>query len=810
MKIAHSWLQSLIHLHESPQEVSKKLTGLGLEVESLEMAEKIKGNLEGMVIGEVLTCEKHPDADKLSLTTVDIGGPEIVSIVCGAPNVAKGQKVIVATVGATLYPTEGEPFTIKKSKIRGQLSEGMICAEDEIGLGKSHAGIMVLDTPLPNGTPAIQYFNLGPEYVYEIGLTPNRIDAASHYGVARDLAALLQRPLRFPEIKKINSQTNDNQIIEIERIDDCSRYALLQLEGLVVKPSPEWMQNHLKSIGLHPINNLVDATNFVLHELGQPLHAFDADKITGNKIWVRRANEGEKISLLDKTERELKNSDLVIANAEEPMALAGIMGGAKHSVSDKTTRIWVESAWFEPGTVRKSSQYHGIKTDSSFRFERGTDPEMVIKALQRYAYLLKETCPEIRISGLVENYTQPFEKKRFIIRWANINRLIGIEIPRETIMLILNGLEIKTTPVDHYGHPGFEEEMEVEVPAYRVDVNREADIVEEIVRVYGLDNIPMGNFLRADFISSRESLLPEKTRQRASQLLADSGWTEIITNSLINPLRTKDLPEFPQENYVPILNRLSEDLAAMRQTLLFSGLDIIAYNINRKQTNLRLFEFGKVYFKTDEKYKEGYRLGLFQTGLLHERSWESGEINSNIFQFQQSIVNLFHRLGYGPVIWKDEKSSFSAYGRTLWMKNQKVGEIGLINPALTRQAEIKQAVFFGEFDWDKCQKLGVQKTEIKEVIKFPEVRRDLSVVIDRNLNFEKIEQLVRQTAKNLVRRISVFDVYEGEKIETGKKAYALSIVLQDDNQTLTDEAIEKTMNQIMNRLERELSAFIRR
>lgn len=810
MKIAHSWLQTLIHIPESPQEIARKLTGLGLEVESLEMAERIKGNLEGMVIGEVLTCEKHPDADKLSLTTVDAGGTETLSIVCGAPNVAKGQKVIVATVGATLYPTEGEPFTIKKSKIRGQLSEGMICAEDEIGLGKSHEGIMVLDTPLPNGTPAIQYFNLGPEYVYEIGLTPNRIDAASHYGVARDVAALFQRPLKFPKIETFHPPSLDNQVIEIEKTSSCRRYSILQLDGLKVKPSPEWMQNLLKSIGLNPINNLVDATNFVLHELGQPLHAFDAEQIKGQKIIVRKATIGEKIRLLDKTERELNANDLIIANANEPMALAGIMGGAGHSVTENTTSIWVESAWFDPGIVRKSSQYHSIKTDSSFRFERGTDPEMVIKALLRYAYLLKETCPEIRIKGLMESYPQPFEKKSFNVKWNNINRLIGIEIPREIVTSILHGLEIKTTPIDLYGHAGFEEEMVVEVPAYRVDVNREADIVEEILRVYGLDNIPMDNFLRADFISSRESLLPEKTRQRASQLLADIGWSEIITNSLVNPHRTKDLPEFPPDNYVHILNRLSEDLGAMRQTLLFSGLDIIAHNINRKQTNLRLFEFGKVYCKTGEKLKEGYRLGLFQTGLLNEKSWESGEINATIFHLQQSVMNLFQRLGFGPIVWKEDISTCFSYGRSLWMKNQKVGEIGMLHPGLVRQAEIKQGVFFADIDWDKCLKLGVQKVEIKEVIKFPEVRRDLSVVLDRTLNFEKIEHLVRQTAKNLVRRISVFDVYEGDKIEAGKKAYALSIVLQDENQTLTDEAIDKTMNQIMNRLEREVGAFIRK
>lgn len=811
MKIAHSWLQTLIHLPETPQQVSSILTGLGLEVEALEMVEKVKGNLEGLVIGEVLTCEKHPDADKLSITTVDVGGPEVLHIVCGAPNVAAGQKVVVALVGATLYPAEGEPFSIKKSKIRGQLSEGMICAEDEIGLGNSHDGIMVLKTDLQNGTPASRYFQLEPEYVYEIGLTPNRVDAASHFGVARDLAAFLNRKPVLPTSIDIEQESPQPDLtISVQEQDLCRRYAALKISGLEVKPSPEWMQNHLKSIGLNPINNLVDATNYVLHELGQPLHAFDWDKIAGKKLEIRIAREGEATTILDKTERKWKPTDLVIADAEKPLALAGVIGGLESGVQSTTKTIVVESAWFDPATVRKSSQMHSIKSDSSFRFERGCDAQMVIKALARMAFLVKESCPEAKLEGLWDFYPKPIENHRFKVKWANINRLIGEEIPRETVLSIFQGLEIKTTPMDEYGHPGFEEEMEVEVPAYRVDVTREADLVEEILRVYGLDNIALSGSLRTDFISGRESLRVEKDQIRAAQFLADSGWTEVVTNSLVNPEKTKPISEINPDGYVHLLNRLSEDLAVMRQTLLFSGLEVLAYNINRKQANLRIFEFGKVYTKSGEKYKEGYRLSLFQTGLLHESSWETKENKANFFHLQKAVQHLFQRLSIGNLQWKEEISSMFAFGQSIWVNNQKIGELGLLKQELAKQAEVKQEVYFAELDWDKMLKLSHQPAVISEVIRFPEVRRDLSVVIDKSLTFARVEQLVKQTGKQLVKKIAVFDVYEGDKIDTGKKAYAMSILLQDEKQTLTDEAIDKTMSQIMNRLERELGALIRK
>ena len=809
MKISHSWLQSLIHLPESPAHVAAWLTGLGLEVEATEQVEKVKGNLDGLVVGEVLTCEKHPDADKLKVTTVDAGAGLPLHIVCGAPNVAPGQKVVVALVGATLYPVEGEPFQIKKSKIRGQLSEGMICAEDEIGLGQGHDGIMVLDTQLANGTPAAQHFNLSPEVVYEIGLTPNRIDAASHFGVARDLKAITGRPTSFPA--KTPLQAGIGPIsIEIEDTTGCKRYAGLLVSGIAVKPSPEWMQNRLKSIGLHPINNVVDTTNYVLHELGQPMHAFDVSKIESGQIHVRRARTGETLTTLDKAERTLLETDFVVADAKKPLALAGVLGGLDGSISPNTTSIFLESAYFEPVSVRKSAQHHGIKTDSSFRFERGADPNMVVEALERAAFLLAECCPEASVRVVTDVYPQPIQNQKFTVHWSNVDRLIGAEIPRETITEILTRLDIEVSAGNAYGHAGFEEEMEVSVPAYRVDVTREADIVEEILRVYGIDNIPVDDALSADFISGRESMKPEKINVRTGQLLADMGFVEIVTNSLTNPRLLEGITDFEAGANVEILNRLSEDLSAMRQTLMFSGLEILAHNINRRQTNLRLFEIGKVYRKKEAGTAENYRLGLYITGLINEPSWETGAVKAQYFHLRKAVENLLARLGVGALLWKSDISTYFQYGQAVYARGQKIAELGMLKPEVARRKDVKQMVGFADLDWDKIRKLAYGKTTVAEVARFPEVKRDLSVVIDRELTFDRMEVLIRQANKNLVKEVSVFDVYVGDKIEPTKKAYAISIVLQDATQTLTDQVIDKTMEHIMTRLEKEAGAFIRR
>jgi len=811
MKISHTWLQKLIHLPESTAQVSAILTGLGLEVEGVEVIEKIKGNLQGLVIGEVLSCEKHPDADKLKITKVDIGNAQPLDIVCGAPNVAVGQKVVVATVGATLFPTEGESFSIKKSKIRGQLSEGMICAEDEIGLGKGHDGIMVLETNLENGTPAARFFNLEASPVYEIGLTPNRVDAASHFGVARDLRAFLNRPVIFPDSVNVAELKLLNPIqIEIQNSDACPRYAGLYIKGVSVCPSPEWLQTALKSIGLNPINNLVDITNYVLHELGQPMHAFDAAKIEGQKIEIRNAREGEILVTLDIIERKLRPEDLIIADANKPLALAGIFGGLSSGVTADTTEILLESAYFHPATVRKSAQFHGLKTDSSFRFERGADPNMVVKAMERAAFLIQELTDAKVECTVTDLYPAPVSEKKFIVKWRNINRLIGEELQRETVYEILNLLEIETKPIQEYGHEGFEEEFEVSVPAYRVDVDREADIVEEILRVYGIDNIKIDSNLSTDFISSRAGSKTEKAWVRASQFLADSGFVEIVTNSLTQRTLTADIEGFKDEDYVEVLNPLSDDLGVMRQTLLFSGLEALAYNINRRQNNLKLFQLGKVYKKTETGTEEGYRLGLYTTGQTQESSWENKNVEVEYFHLKKWISNLFNRLGISQIQFRNEISSVFQFGQSVYLKNQKVGETGLLKAEFSKRKDVKQPVFASELNWDLIMKLKSAASGVKEISKFPEVKRDLSVVIDKSLTFDKIESLVKASNKQLIKATSVFDVYDGDKIEAGKKAYALSIILQDENQTLTDTLIDKTMDNIIRKLETEIGAIIRR
>ena len=812
MKISHTWLQKLIHLPESPEEISSILTRLGLEVESLEYIEKIKGNLEGLLIGKVISAEKHPDADSLKKTKVDVGGTSLLDIVCGAPNVAEGQTVVVAMVGATLYPTEGEPLHIKKAKIRGAVSEGMICAEDEIGLGKGHDGIMVLNTDLPVGSPAARYFNLEPTPVYEIGLTPNRVDAASHYGVARDLKAFLNRPVIFPEsVNALEGGKSKSPVsIEIQNAESCPRYAGLYIKGVTVEPSPEWLQNSLKSIGLNPINNIVDITNYVLHELGQPLHAFDAARIKGNSIIVRHAREGEVLVTLDKTERKLESNDLVICDADGPLALAGIFGGLNSGVNAETKDIFLESAYFLPATVRKSSQYHSIKTDSSFRFERGADPDMVVSALGRAAFLIQQITGATIEFAALDVYPAPVSSKNFVVKWRNINRLIGEELPREKVTEILNQLDIATKSIEEYGHSGFEEEFEVTVPAYRVDVEREADIVEEILRVYGIDNIAIDGQLSTEFISSRDGGKPEKAWVRAGQLLADMGFVEIITNSLTQRTLTQGIAEIADEDYVEILNPLSEELGVMRQTMIFSGLEILAYNINRRQTNLKLFQLGKVYRKTEKKTTEGYRLGLYVSGQNQDSSWEVKSQELEFFHLKKWIINLLSRMGIDQVQFRSEIGSIYSFGQSLYIKNQKAGEFGLVKKELAKRKEVKQNVLAAELNWDVMLKLKSAMKGVKEISKFPEVKRDLSVVVDRTLTFDKIENLVKSSNKQLIKSTSVFDVYVGDKIDQNKKAYALSIFLQDENQTLTDALIEKTMENIMKKLETELGAVIRR
>lgn len=816
MKISYSWLKKIIDLPEDPDYIGKLLTRSGLEVESVEEIEPVRGGLEGMVVGYVVTCEKHPDADKLSKTTVDIGSDIIVPIVCGAPNVAAGQKVIVATVGATLYPAEGEPFKIKKAKIRGEASEGMICAEDEIGLGKSHAGIMVLDTNLPAGTPAAKYFNLEKEFVFEIGLTPNRADAASHWGVARDLRALLNRDLHLPSVEAFKAPENEFPItVTVENSEACPRFGGVVIDGVTVSESPEWLKKALISIGLSPINNIVDVTNYVMHELGQPLHAFDTAAITGNQVIVKNAAEGAKFVTLDGQERTLQATNLTICNTAEPMAIAGVFGGATSGVKDSTTRIFLESAYFSPVSVRKTSQLLGIKTDASFRFERGVNPDGNIYALKRAALLILEVAGGKIASSVTDIYPQPIQPFTFEVKYKNIDRLIGKSIDRNLIHRILHNLEITTEQESNYGHGGFEESFRVSVPPYRVDVQREADIIEEILRIYGFENVEISEHLSTDFLASFPQPDKERLQTDVARLLAANGFNEILTNSLTKATYTDLTESFKSELNVPILNRLSEDLGVMRQTLLFSGLEALAYNINRRQKDLKVFEFGKVYSRKAEggegqkAYQEELRLALLVTGDKHPESWQAKAEKTDFFVLAAAVQQILARLGVNAEQQTVQNDIFS-YGLAFMLNNKAVATVGLVNPKLAKAAEVKQTIFFADIAWEYLLKKYSAKHKFQDVAKFPEVRRDLSLVLDKQVSFDQIKKLALRTEKKILQQINVFDVYEGENIGAGKKSYSVSFTLQDETQTLTDAVIDKTMTRLMEVFEKELGAVIRK
>ncbi|MFD2569716.1 phenylalanine--tRNA ligase subunit beta [Spirosoma soli] len=809
MEISYKWLQEYIELPESPEEVGKRLTGTGLEVEGIEKIETIPGGLEGVVIGEVLTCTKHPDADKLSLTTVDVGAEHPLPIVCGAPNVAAGQKVVVALVGATLHPTSGEPFQIKKAKIRGSASEGMICAEDEIGLGTSHAGIMVLNTDLPNGTPAARYFNLEADYQIAIGLTPNRIDAASHFGTARDLKAALNRPLRMPSVDSFFVQDTSLTLdVQVENVVACPRYTGLTISGLTVGESPDWLKQRLLSIGLNPINNVVDITNFVCHDLGQPLHAFDADKIAGGKVIVKTLPEGTSFVTLDGVERKLTATDLMICDAEKPMCIAGVFGGQNSGVTGQTTSIFLESAYFSPTSVRKTAQHHGLKTDASFRFERGTDPNMPVFALKRAALLIQQVAGGHISSEITDLYPDPIEPFRVPVRYRNIDRLIGIQIDHAEIHRILEALDIQT---EDRTEDGF---MAV-VPAYRVDVTREADVVEEILRIYGLDNVPLSVNLSADSLSEFPKTDPNQWQSRVGQLMAANGFYEILALSLTRPTYHEAIRSTLPGPDVVLLNPLSEELSVMRQTLLFSALETLVYNINRRQKDLKLFEFGKAYHKAEQadgrhKYVEQMRLSLAMVGNQQAESWlQKGQpvAYHDLATAVQRVLSLFR---VKQVDTQPADPALFQYGLTYLVNKKPLVSLGLVSPKLTKLVDLKQPAFYADFDWSALLKLATSKARYEEVPRFPEVRRDLSLVIDKAVTFEQINRVAHQTERKLLRSVNTFDVYEGDNLGAGKKAYSVSFTLQDPTQTLTDVAIEKTMQRLMASFERELGAVIRK
>ncbi|UYZ57606.1 phenylalanine--tRNA ligase subunit beta [Hymenobacter latericus] len=811
MKISLDWLRTLFPTDKTPAEISALLTSTGLEVEGLEELESVPGGLQGVVLGTVLTCQKHPDADKLSITTVDVGDATPRNIVCGAPNVAAGQRVVVALEGAVLHPTSGEPFKIKKSKIRGAASEGMICAEDEIGLGTSHAGIMVLDTDLPNGTPAAQYFGLGSDHVLEIGLTPNRADAASHFGVARDLRALLRQPVQLPDVTQFHApaQANGTAIsVQIEDADACPRYAGLLLEGVQVGPSPEWMQRRLRSIGLSPINNVVDVTNYVLHELGQPLHAFDADQIGGNGIRVRRAAAGEQFATLDGIERTLKAEDLVIADAEgRALALAGVFGGKSSGVTEGTTRVFLESAYFNPAVARKTAQNHQLKTDASFRFERGTDPHMVPLALKRAALLLQEVAGARVASPVVDEYPKHIEHTPVRLLLPRVEKLIGHYIAPDRIRQILTDLDILI--VEENDVPGGPEWI-LSVPPYRVDVTREADVVEEILRIYGFDHVPLRTHNAADYLASFPQPDTELLRRDVSQLLSGQGYSEIVTNSLTNS-RYFETAEQPDANLVRVLNYNSADLDVMRPTLLHTGLEIVRHNVNRRQRDLKLYEFGRSYHRQpDGSYKERPTLGIYLTGNVQAESWQQPDAKTAFHHLGGAVLQVLRSLGHAQPGQQPVQHPYLNGGLTLLLHNQPVVHLGSVSPKVLKQMDVSQPVWYAELDWAWLTKKYRGALTVQELPKFPEVRRDLSLVVDLGVTFEQLRQIATKAEKKLLREVNVFDVYQGENLGAGKKSYSLSFLLQDPERTLTDQAIDQVMQKLMTQFEQQAGAVIRK
>ena len=803
MKISINRLKNFIPFQESPEEIAALLTASGLEVEGIDKFESIPGSLEGIVIGQVLTCVPHPNADKLSLTTVDVG-EETVPIVCGAPNVAAGQKVAVALVGATLHPQQGEPFVIKKAKIRGEASQGMICAEDELGLGDGHDGIMVLDTELPNGTPANQYFNVVTDQVLEIGLTPNRSDAASHLGVARDLKALLKKELSLPSVEAFEVDNRSRIIeVEVESTADCPRYAGLTITGVKVGPSPEWLQNFLKALDLEPINNIVDITNFVLHDLGQPLHAFDADKIADDRLIIKKLPKETPFVTLDGKERKLSGEELMICDSRGGLCIAGVFGGQDSGVSENTTTVFLESAYFSPHIIRKGSQFHGLKTDASFRFERGTDPNMPVFALKRAALLIREIAGGEISSDIVDVYPDPVADFEINVSYKHVQRLIGKTLPQEEIKDILEGLEIKIVEEK-------EEGFKAVVKPYRTDVTREADIIEEILRIHGFDNIPLSEDYHSDYLADHPEKDSNKLQYRVSEILAAKGFSEIITNSLTKPSYVEKAGYLDASENVVILNSLSEDLRVMRQTLLFTGLEVLSHNINRRQKDLRFFEFGTTYFKEEEGYREEKHLSLFLTGNRAEESWLEPSKPVAFPDLYSVVDNLLQKLNLGQPTMEIVHEAPFDYALKISFGKKEIGKVGMLSPDMAKLAEVRQEVLFAELRWDTLTKMASGVKKYTALSKFPEVRRDLSLVIDRQVTFDSLREIAIKAGGKLLQRINVFDMYQGDKIAPDKKAYALSFYLQDIEKTLTDKVIDKTMGKLMQSFESEVGALIRK
>jgi phenylalanyl-tRNA synthetase beta chain len=806
MKISYNWLKQFIKIDWKSEETAALLTDLGLEVEIVDKYQSVKGGLEGIVVGHVLTCIQHPDADRLKITTVDLGDGVPVQIVCGASNVAAGQKVPVATIGTTLYDAAGVAFTIKKGKIRGQESHGMICAEDELGLGESHDGIMILDDALIPGTPAAKVFKIENDEVFEIGLTPNRADAMSHLGTARDLrAGMLQSGVNVelitPSVSNFRVDKRTLKIdVDVKESKLAPRYCGVTISGITVKPSPEWLQNRLKAIGLNPKNNIIDVTNYVLHELGQPLHAFDASKING-KVIVQTLPAGTKFVTLDDVERTLHEEDLMICDEKGPLCIAGVFGGKKSGVSENTNSVFLESAYFNPVSIRKTAKRHQLNTDASFRFERGIDPTITEYALKRAALLIQEVAGGEITSDVVNFYPKKIEDFSVFLNFSKVAKIIGQELPKDNIKKILVSLDIKVNSVSDAG-------LGLTIPAYRVDVQREIDVIEEILRVYGYNNINFSKKLNAT-VSNSPRNEDYKIQNTIATQLNSQGFNEMMANSLTTASYVELSEVLNAAHNVTMLNPLSNDLATMRQSLLFSGLEAISYNINRKNADLKLFEFGKTYHNLPSGYEERKHLTLFLSGNRNQESWTNAQKPSDFFLFKGYANAILSRLGIQKTQNLPVTSDVFSEGIAIGFGQEIIVELGVVKKSILKNFGIKQEVFFADFNWALILKLISTKIKYTEIPKYPEVRRDLALLIDQNVTYDSIYSVARQTEKTLLKDINLFDVYEGQNLPEGKKSYALSFTIQDNSKTLTDAQIDKIMSKLQNNFETELGASLR-
>lgn len=810
MRISYNWLKQYVETDLTPQQAAEVLTSTGLEVESVEAFEPIKGMLAGVVVGRVLQRDKHPDADRLSVCLVDLGKGENVQIVCGAANVEAGQKVLVATVGCTLYMHDGGSLVIKKSKIRGQESHGMICAEDELGLGESHAGIMVLDPSAVAGTAASEYLQLTSDHVLEIGLTPNRTDAMGHVGVARDLVAALNHrrgltlELKLPDVSAYG-QEEDGQAVEVEVLAPVAapRYSGVTIGNVQVGPSPKWLQDSLLAIGLKPINNVVDVTNYVQHELGQPLHAFDADQLAGRRVVVRMATANEPFVTLDEKERKLDVGDLVIADAEAPACIAGVFGGMRSGVTERTTRIFLESAYFDPSYIRRTARRHGLNTDSSFRFERGVDPEMTVYSLKRAALLIKEVAGARVISGISDIDNKPHTAREVHLRFAECDRLTGIRIQHDAIVRILESLDMRIRDRNEQG-------VQVVVPSYRADVYRPADLIEEILRIHGYDQVPIPAQLAVPPVL-QDALTLESLRHQSAAHLAARGLREIMTPSLVNGERCVKSGAADAEELITLANPLSSELDVLRPTMLFGMLQSLAHNINRQQRDLAFFERGRIYRSKGARMVETETLAMVLTGRRFAENWRSASRKAELFDAKEEVEVLLQRMGLNTqAIWEPMGHALLGNAHALVIKGRRIGSLGEVHKTVLKSADVSQAVFFAELDeealLDACR---AQKQEYAEVSRFPRVRRDLSLLLDEAVRFDRLRELSFQAERKMLQEVGLFDVYQGEKLPAGKKSYAMSFILQDANKTLTDEQVDKAMGRIREVLAKEAGAEVR-